>query len=58
MDSVADIMQRADAEGREPSDDELRAAVSRTVAQGVIAGLVVAKVRRGERPAARPLIAL
>ncbi|KAG5719530.1 hypothetical protein E4T56_gene17899 [Termitomyces sp. T112] len=35
--SVADIMQRAEAEGRDP-EDELRAAVSRTVAQGLIAG--------------------
>ncbi|KAG6861030.1 hypothetical protein C0995_004733 [Termitomyces sp. Mi166 len=37
MASVADIMQRAEAEGRDP-DDELRAAVSRAVAQGVVAG--------------------
>ncbi|KAG6865729.1 hypothetical protein C0991_012375 [Blastosporella zonata] len=37
MDTVADIMRRAEAEGRDP-DDELRAAVSRTVAEGVVAG--------------------
>lgn len=37
MASAADIMQRAEAEGRDP-DEELYAAVSRTVAQGFIGG--------------------
>lgn len=35
--SVSDIMQRAEAEGTNP-DDELRAAVSRTVLEGVLTG--------------------
>ncbi|KAG6830643.1 hypothetical protein H0H92_015540 [Tricholoma furcatifolium] len=37
MASVAEIMQRAEAEGRDP-EEELRAVVSRTVAEGVLAG--------------------
>ncbi|KAG9314879.1 hypothetical protein JVU11DRAFT_3981 [Chiua virens] len=35
--SVSDIMQRAEAEGRDP-DEELRGAVNRTVLEGVLAG--------------------
>lgn len=35
--SVSDIMQRAEAEGTDP-DEELRAAVSRTVLEGVLTG--------------------
>ena len=31
-------MARAEAEGREPDEDELRAAVSRTVLEGVVQG--------------------
>lgn len=37
MDSVQDIMQRAEAEGRDP-DAELREAVGRAVLQGVVTG--------------------
>ncbi|KAF9476683.1 ankyrin [Pholiota conissans] len=37
MQSVQEIMQRAEAEGRDP-EEELRQAVSRTVLQGVITG--------------------
>ncbi|KDR76328.1 hypothetical protein GALMADRAFT_247717 [Galerina marginata CBS 339.88] len=37
MTSVQDIMQRAEAEGRDP-EEELRQAVSRTVLEGVITG--------------------
>lgn len=52
MASVADIMQRAEAEGRDP-DDELRQAVSRTVLQGVVTGFEIsenADDSRGRRP--------
>lgn len=35
--SVSDIMQRAEAQGTDP-DEELRAAVSRTVLEGVLTG--------------------
>ncbi|KAF8962757.1 hypothetical protein BDZ97DRAFT_1823930 [Flammula alnicola] len=37
MSSVQEIMQRAEAEGRDP-EEELRQAVSRTVLQGVLTG--------------------
>jgi uncharacterized protein len=37
MESVQDIMQRAEAEGLDP-DDELRHVVSRTVVEGVLTG--------------------
>jgi len=37
MDSVQDIMDRAEREGRDP-EEELRAAVSRTVLEGVVTG--------------------
>lgn len=37
MHSVHDIMQRAEAEGRNP-DEELRAVVGRTVLEGVLTG--------------------
>lgn len=37
LESVHDIMQRADAEGRDP-DEELRQVVGRTVLEGVAAG--------------------
>ncbi|KAF8149848.1 ankyrin [Crassisporium funariophilum] len=37
MTSVQEIMERAEAEGRDP-DEELRQAVSRTVLQGVVTG--------------------
>lgn len=37
MQSVHDIMQRAEAEGRDP-DEELRAVVGRTVLEGVVTG--------------------
>jgi uncharacterized protein len=37
MESVQDVMQRAEAEGIDP-DDELRHIVSRTVVEGVLTG--------------------
>ena len=37
LQSVQDIMQRADAEGRDP-DEELRQVVGRTVLEGVVTG--------------------
>lgn len=37
MDSVQEIMERAEIEGREP-DEELRGAISRTVLDGVARG--------------------
>ncbi|TRM65124.1 ankyrin repeat-containing domain protein [Schizophyllum amplum] len=41
MASVQEIMQRAEAEGREPDESELRAVVSRTVLEGVAQGFVM-----------------
>lgn len=37
MQSVHDIMERAEAEGRDP-DPELRAVVGRTVLEGIVTG--------------------
>lgn len=37
MESVQEIMQRAEAEGRDP-DDELHRLVSRTVLEGLVTG--------------------
>ncbi|KAG6906703.1 hypothetical protein DXG01_012527 [Tephrocybe rancida] len=58
LSNVADIMARAEAEGRDP-DEELRAAVSRTVAQGVVTGFELASPptdapEPNDSPAKRP----
>ncbi|KAG6844125.1 hypothetical protein H0H87_009612 [Tephrocybe sp. NHM501043] len=53
MHTVADIMRRAEAEGRDP-DAELRAAVSRTVAEGVVAGYHLTSPPPSDSPAKRP----
>ncbi|KAL1662697.1 ankyrin repeat-containing domain protein [Schizophyllum commune] len=49
MASVQDIMARAEAEGREPDEDELRAAVSRTVLEGVVQGFDMSEADNGAR---------
>ncbi|KAL1747147.1 hypothetical protein HDZ31DRAFT_32642 [Schizophyllum fasciatum] len=49
MASVQEIMERAEAEGREPDEDELRAVVSRTVLQGVAQGFSMGEVDDGAR---------
>lgn len=46
MGSIQDVMQRAEAEGRDP-DDEIRHIVSRTVVEGVLAGYQMAEGDRG-----------
>lgn len=60
MASVQDIMQRAEAEGRDP-DEELRQVVSRTVLEGVVSGFEMTTTpgeeQRGpanDSPAKRP----
>ncbi|KAJ7650327.1 ankyrin repeat-containing domain protein [Roridomyces roridus] len=47
MASVEEIMQRAEAEGRDP-DEELRAVVSRTVLEGVVTGYAMAEAEPDE----------
>ncbi|KAH7884508.1 ankyrin repeat-containing domain protein [Phlebopus sp. FC_14] len=49
MASVHDIMQRAEAEGTNP-DEELRAAVSRTVLEGVLTGYEMSAQDEGSHP--------
>lgn len=58
MASVQDIMQRAEAEGRDP-DEELRQVVGRTVLEGVVSGfeMTTGEEQRGpvdDSPAKRP----
>lgn len=55
LQSVQDIMRRAEAEGRDP-DEELRQVVGRTVLEGVVAGYGMSETaadaqedRRGDR---------
>ncbi|KAJ7227137.1 ankyrin [Mycena pura] len=48
MTSVEDIMQRAEAEGRDP-EEELRQLVSRTVLEGVISGVAMSEAVEDER---------
>jgi hypothetical protein len=48
MASVQDIMQRAEAEGRDP-DEELRQVVSRTVLEGVVSGFGMTTGEEEER---------
>ncbi|KAJ7739775.1 ankyrin repeat-containing domain protein [Mycena maculata] len=50
MTSVEDIMQRAEAEGRDP-EDELRQIVSRTVLEGVVTGYAMSEPVEDERGA-------
>ncbi|KAJ7158801.1 ankyrin repeat-containing domain protein [Mycena filopes] len=48
MTSVEDIMQRAEAEGRDP-EEELRQVVSRTVLEGVVTGYAMSEPVEDER---------
>ncbi|KAJ7475803.1 ankyrin repeat-containing domain protein [Mycena latifolia] len=50
MTSVEDIMQRAEAEGRDP-EEELRQIVSRTVLEGVVTGYAMSEPVEDERGA-------
>ncbi|KAJ7707763.1 ankyrin repeat-containing domain protein [Mycena rosella] len=50
MSSVEDIMQRAEAEGRDP-EEELRQIVSRTVLEGVVTGYAMSEAVEDERGA-------
>jgi hypothetical protein len=48
MSSVEDIMQRAEAEGRDP-EQELREIVSRTVLEGMVTGYAMSEAVEDER---------
>ncbi|KAJ7903606.1 hypothetical protein B0H14DRAFT_2665580 [Mycena olivaceomarginata] len=50
MSSVEDIMQRAEAEGRDP-EEELRQIVSRTVLEGVVTGYAMSEPVEDDRGA-------
>lgn len=49
MQSVQEIMERAEAEGRDP-EEELRQAVSRTVLEGVVTGFDMSTDEGESRP--------